>query len=57
MIQPGATTRLVVTFKKEGRYPYSCTVPEHANAGMRAVLTVRCERDTSPDEREAAAGA
>ena len=41
LIQPGTTTRLVVTFKKKGRYPYSCTVLGHAAAGMRGVFTVR----------------
>jgi len=41
LIQPGTTTRLVVTFKKKGRYPYSCTVLGHAAAGMSGVFTVR----------------
>jgi uncharacterized cupredoxin-like copper-binding protein len=41
LIQPGITTRLVVTFKKKGHYPYSCTVLGHAAAGMRGVFTVR----------------
>ena len=41
LLQPGRTARLVVTFKKKGRYPYSCTVPGHASAGMKGVFTVR----------------
>ena len=41
LIQPGKTTRLVVTFKKTGKYPYGCTVLGHAAAGMRGVFTVR----------------
>jgi plastocyanin len=41
LIQRGKTARLVVTFKKRGRYPYICTVPGHAAAGMRGVFTVR----------------
>ena len=41
LIQPGTTTRLVVTFKKKGHYPYSCTVLGHAAAGMTGVFTVR----------------
>jgi len=41
LLQPGTTARLVVTFKKKGRYPYSCTVPGHASAGMKGVFTVR----------------
>ena len=41
LIQPGTTTRLVVTFKKKGHYPYSCTVLGHAAAGMSGVFTVR----------------
>jgi uncharacterized cupredoxin-like copper-binding protein len=40
LIQPGRTARLVVTFRK-GRYPYLCTVPGHAAAGMKGVFTVR----------------
>ena len=41
MVQPGKTVRLVVTFAKTGRYPYSCTVPGHAAAGMKGTFTVR----------------
>ena len=41
LIQPGQTARLVVTFKKTGKYPYLCTVPGHAAAGMRGTFTVR----------------
>jgi uncharacterized cupredoxin-like copper-binding protein len=41
MIGPGKTARLVVTFKKKGKYPYLCTVPGHAAAGMKGVFTVR----------------
>ena len=38
---PGKTAKLVVTFKKKGKYPYLCTVPGHAQAGMKGVFTVR----------------
>ncbi len=41
LIQPGRTTRLVVTFKKKGKYVYKCTVPGHAAAGMKGSFTVR----------------
>jgi uncharacterized cupredoxin-like copper-binding protein len=41
LIGPGKTARLVVTFKKKGKYPYLCTVPGHAQAGMKGVFTVR----------------
>jgi uncharacterized cupredoxin-like copper-binding protein len=41
MIQPGKTARLLVSFKKKGKYPYLCTVPGHAEAGMKGVFTVR----------------
>jgi uncharacterized cupredoxin-like copper-binding protein len=40
-VKPGKSARLVVTFKKEGKYPYLCTVPGHAAAGMKGVFTVR----------------
>ena len=41
LLQPGKTASLVVTFKKTGKYPYLCTVPGHASAGMKGVFTVR----------------
>ena len=41
LIQPGKTARLIVTFKKKGKYPYLCTVPGHAAAGMKGTFTVR----------------
>jgi uncharacterized cupredoxin-like copper-binding protein len=40
LISPGKTAKLVVTLKK-GKYPYLCTVPGHAAAGMKGVVTVR----------------
>jgi uncharacterized cupredoxin-like copper-binding protein len=39
--RPGTTAKLVVTFKKKGKYPYLCTVPGHAAAGMKGTFTVR----------------
>ena len=41
VIKPGKTARLTVTFKKKGKYPYRCTVPGHAAAGMKGVFTVK----------------
>ena len=41
LTRPGKTAKLVVTFKKKGKYPYKCTVPGHAEAGMRGAFTVR----------------
>ncbi|MDP9336020.1 MAG: PQQ-binding-like beta-propeller repeat protein [Actinomycetota bacterium] len=41
LIQPGQTASLAVTFTKAGSYPYLCTVPGHAEAGMKGVFTVR----------------
>jgi plastocyanin len=32
---------LRVTFRKAGRYPFLCTLPSHAAAGMKGVLVVR----------------
>jgi uncharacterized cupredoxin-like copper-binding protein len=40
LLQPGQTARLVVTFSKKGKYPYLCTVPGHAAAGMKGVFTI-----------------
>jgi len=39
MIQPGKTGTLTITLKK-GKYPYKCTVPGHAAAGMKGILVV-----------------
>jgi uncharacterized cupredoxin-like copper-binding protein len=41
LIQPGKVAQLVVNFKKRGTYPYLCTVPGHAEAGMKGVFRVR----------------
>jgi uncharacterized cupredoxin-like copper-binding protein len=41
LIKPGKTAKLTVSFSKKGRYPYLCTVPGHAAAGMKGVFTVR----------------
>ena len=41
MIKPGKTAKLTVSFRKKGKYPYLCTVPGHAAAGMRGTFTVR----------------
>jgi uncharacterized cupredoxin-like copper-binding protein len=41
LLQPGKTARLLVTFKKKGKYSYLCTVPGHASLGMKGVFTVR----------------
>src|SRR4051794_12738001 len=40
LIQPGKTSKLVVNFKQKGAYPYLCTVPGHAEAGMKGVFKV-----------------
>jgi uncharacterized cupredoxin-like copper-binding protein len=40
LIQPGKNATLKVTLKK-GKYPYLCTVPGHAAAGMKGVFTAK----------------
>jgi uncharacterized cupredoxin-like copper-binding protein len=37
----GGTATLKVTFKKAGKYPFLCTLPSHAAAGMKGTLTVK----------------
>lgn len=37
----GKRSTLRVTFAKAGRYPYLCTLPSHAPAGMKGVLVVK----------------
>jgi uncharacterized cupredoxin-like copper-binding protein len=41
VIAAGKRSTLRVAFKKAGRYPYLCTVPSHAPAGMKGVLVVK----------------
>src|SRR2546428_415727 len=41
LLKPGKKASLVVKFAKKGKFPYLCTVPGHAAAGMKGVLTVR----------------
>ena len=40
-LAPGKTTTLSVVLKKRGKYAYLCTVPGHAQGGMKGVLTVK----------------
>ncbi len=41
LVAAGKKGTLKVTFKKAGRYPYLCTLPSHAAAGMKGVLVVK----------------
>jgi uncharacterized cupredoxin-like copper-binding protein len=40
LIKGGKSATLVVTFTKAGKFPYLCTVPGHAAAGMKGSFTV-----------------
>jgi uncharacterized cupredoxin-like copper-binding protein len=40
MLTHGQSDTLRVTFLRKGAYPYKCTVPGHAAAGMRGVFTI-----------------
>lgn len=39
-VGPGKSTTLKVTLKK-GKFPYLCTIPGHAAAGMKGTFTAR----------------
>ena len=41
LIGPHKTATLRVSFHEKGRFRYLCTVPGHAQAGMKGVFTVR----------------
>jgi uncharacterized cupredoxin-like copper-binding protein len=41
VVAAGGKRTLRVTFAKAGRYPYVCTLPSHAAAGMKGVLVVK----------------
>jgi uncharacterized cupredoxin-like copper-binding protein len=40
LLSHGQSATLRVTFLRKGRYPYKCTVPGHAAAGMKGVFTI-----------------
>ena len=40
-LAPGKAATLRVTIRKAGKYAYMCTLPGHAAAGMKGILTVR----------------
>jgi uncharacterized cupredoxin-like copper-binding protein len=40
MLDPGQSATLRVAFLRKGHYPYKCTVPGHAAAGMKGVFTI-----------------
>ena len=40
LLAPGTSTTLKIVFPK-GKFPYLCTVPGHAAAGMKGVFTVK----------------
>ena len=40
VISPGQSATLRVIFLRKGSYPYKCTVPGHAAAGMKGVFTI-----------------
>jgi uncharacterized cupredoxin-like copper-binding protein len=41
VIAAGKSATLKVVFRKAGKYRYLCTLPTHATAGMKGVLTVK----------------
>lgn len=41
LLAPGKTVKLSVPFTKAGKFAYLCTVPGHAAAGMKGVLTLK----------------
>ena len=40
LLAPGQSETLRVTFLSKGSYPYKCTVPGHAAAGMKGVFKI-----------------
>jgi uncharacterized cupredoxin-like copper-binding protein len=40
-LKTGKTATLKVVIRKAGKYPYLCTLPGHAAAGMKGVLIVK----------------
>jgi uncharacterized cupredoxin-like copper-binding protein len=48
LIPAGKSAILKVTFKKQGQFAYRCTVPGHAAAGMKGVLSVGASSKSTP---------
>jgi uncharacterized cupredoxin-like copper-binding protein len=40
LLSPGQSATLRVTFLRKGSYPYKCTVPGHAAAGMKGIFKI-----------------
>ena len=40
LLSPGQSATLRVSFLRKGSYPYTCTVPGHAAAGMKGVFKI-----------------
>lgn len=40
-IAPGHSYTLKIVFKKKGKYQYYCTLPRHADYGMKGIFTVK----------------
>jgi uncharacterized cupredoxin-like copper-binding protein len=40
LLSPGQSATLRITFLRKGSYPYKCTVPGHAAAGMKGVFKI-----------------
>jgi uncharacterized cupredoxin-like copper-binding protein len=41
LLSHGKSNTLRVTFLRKGNYPYKCTVPGHAAAGMKGVFVIK----------------
>jgi nitrite reductase (NO-forming) len=41
LLEPGKSATLTVKFAKKGGYAYLCTVPGHAQLGMKGTFTVK----------------
>ncbi|HET7807083.1 MAG TPA: plastocyanin/azurin family copper-binding protein [Gaiellaceae bacterium] len=40
LLSPGQSATLRITFLRKGSYPYKCTVPGHAAAGMKGIFKI-----------------
>jgi uncharacterized cupredoxin-like copper-binding protein len=48
MLKPGQTTTLTIALVKSGTYEYLCSVPGHAAAGMKGLLTLAAAAAPAP---------
>jgi cytochrome c6 len=56
ILKPGKSAKLIVTFKKAGKFAYTSTVPGDAKKGMKGTFTIKAAPAPTPAGGNLAAG-